>query len=156
MRCVCGDAWELATKIYKLKMEDKATFYSPSEEWIILAASTKLSIPCMLAPESTTHSLSLGFGGEVQAKEEATVYVRELDLFVTVMLLKIHRQFFHLENSAKNLGTITYLWTRNHISSNMARKFIVTHQIMNHSSYLVYPRVPLPHQLHLHLHRRKL
>ena len=43
--------------------------------------------------------------GEVLAKEEATVYVREMDLFVTVM---------HLENtppvlsfdSAKNLGTV--------------------------------------------------
>ena len=37
----------------------------------------------------------------------------------------------------------------------MARNFIATHQIMCHSSYLVYPRVPLPHQLLLHLHRRK-
>ena len=39
---------------------------------------------------------------EVLAKEEATVYVRELDLFVTVMLL-----VSTLENSAKNLGTVT-------------------------------------------------
>ena len=31
---------KLAKKIYKLKMEDKATFYSPSEEWIMPAAST--------------------------------------------------------------------------------------------------------------------
>ena len=47
--------------------------------------------------------------GEVLAKEEALVDVRELDLFVTVMFLD-----------------------------------------------LVYPRVPLPHQLLLHLHRNKL
>ena len=39
---------------------------------------------------------------EVLAKEEATVYVRELDLFVRVMLL-----VSTLENSAKNLGTVT-------------------------------------------------
>ena len=36
--------------------------------------------------------------GEVQKNEEATVYVRELDSFVTVMLLEKHPQFFHLEN----------------------------------------------------------
>ena len=97
--------------------------------------------------------------GEVLAKEEATAYVRELDLFVTVMLcfLKIHWQFSHLENSSKNLGAVTIgPVVNNHISSKMARKFIATHQIMHHSSYQVCPRVPLPHRLLLHLHRRKL
>ena len=39
-RCARGDAWELARKIFQLKQEDKATFYSPSEECIIPAAST--------------------------------------------------------------------------------------------------------------------
>ena len=39
-RCARGDAWELARKIYKLKQEDKASFYSPSEEWILPTAST--------------------------------------------------------------------------------------------------------------------
>ena len=94
---------------------------------------------------------------EVPTKEEATVFVRELDLFVTVMLREIHRQFFHLENSAKNMGTVTIgRVARNHTSSKMARNFTATHQIMHHSSYLVYPRVPLPHPLLPHLPRRKL
>ena len=39
-RCARGDAWELARKIHKLTKEDKAAFYSPSEEWILPAAST--------------------------------------------------------------------------------------------------------------------
>ena len=39
-RCARGDAWELAKTIFKLKMEDTATFDSPSEEWIVPAAST--------------------------------------------------------------------------------------------------------------------
>ena len=39
-RCARGDACELARKIFKLKKGDKATFYSPSEEWILPAAST--------------------------------------------------------------------------------------------------------------------
>ena len=64
---------------------------------------------------------------------------------------------FHLENSAKNMGTVTIGWVaRNHTSSKMARNFTATHQIMYHSSYLVYPRVPLPHLLLPHLPRRKL
>ena len=59
--------------------------------------------------------------GEVPTKEEATVYVRELDLFVTVMLLESTQPSFHSENSAK----ITYIPTsgpvaRNHNSSKMA------------------------------------
>ena len=46
--------------------------------------------------------------GKVQTNEEATVYVRELDSFVTVMASwKYTGSFFHLENSAKNLGTTT-------------------------------------------------
>ena len=44
--------------------------------------------------------------GEVLGKEKATVYVCVLDIFVTVMLLEMHRQFFHSENSSNNLGTV--------------------------------------------------
>ena len=69
----------------------------------------------------------------------------------------IHRLFSHSENSAKNSGTVIIgRVARNHMTSRKARKFIATHQIMYNSLYLVYPRVPLPHQLLLHLHRRKL
>ena len=34
------DAWRLAKNIYKLKEKDKATFFSPSDEWSLPAAST--------------------------------------------------------------------------------------------------------------------
>ena len=40
-RCAQSKAWNLDKNIYKLKEKDKATFYSPSEEWVLLAASTK-------------------------------------------------------------------------------------------------------------------
>ena len=33
--------WNLGKNMYKLKEEDKATFYSPAEEWVLPAASTK-------------------------------------------------------------------------------------------------------------------
>ena len=39
-RCARGIAWNLARNIYKLQEKDKATFYSPSEKWIVPAAST--------------------------------------------------------------------------------------------------------------------
>ena len=39
-RCACGKARNLANNIYKLRGKDRATFYSPEEEWVLPAAST--------------------------------------------------------------------------------------------------------------------
>ena len=39
-RCVHREAWDLARND-KLKNEDKATFYSPTEAWVMLAPSSK-------------------------------------------------------------------------------------------------------------------
>ena len=133
-RCARGDASELAKKIYKLKKEGKATFYSPSDLWILPAASTiypeerefvedsrasmhmvskkdfnKAELETVRISKSPTVVMTAN--DEVLAKEEATENVRELDLFLKVMLLeKYTRQFFQLENFAKNLGTC-YRWT---------------------------------------------
>ena len=35
-----GDAWRLATDIFKLKETDKAAFFSPTNEWSLPATST--------------------------------------------------------------------------------------------------------------------
>ena len=40
-RCARGKGWNLAERIDKLKEKDMATFNSPAEEWVVLAASTK-------------------------------------------------------------------------------------------------------------------
>ena len=40
-RCARSKAWNLAQNIYKLKEKEKATFYSPSEEWVFPVAETK-------------------------------------------------------------------------------------------------------------------
>ena len=40
-RCSQSKAWNLAKNIFKLTENDKATFYSPAEEWVLPAASTK-------------------------------------------------------------------------------------------------------------------
>ena len=106
-----GDAWRLAKNICQLKKEDKATFYSPDKEWILPAASTikpeeksfvvdsgssmhmaskkdinKAELETLRISKNPTTVMTAN--GEVQTREEATVYVRELDLFVTVMLLE--------------------------------------------------------------------
>ena len=44
--CARGDAWRLANKIYELKEKDKATFFSPADEWrLILSAGKTSTLP---------------------------------------------------------------------------------------------------------------
>ena len=123
-RCVRGDAWRLAKNISELKEKDKATFLlpyqrmvspsairnEPEEKDIVVdsgASMHMLSRKDMNSAEKETVRVSkspttvVTANGEVQTKEEATAYVKELDLFVTVILSKIHRQFSHSENFAK-------------------------------------------------------
>ena len=134
-RCARGDAWELAKKIFKLTNEDKATFYSPSEEWIIPVASTiktrrkrefvvdsgasmhMVSRKDLNSAELETARVSkspttvvMTTNGEVQTKEEATVCVRELDLFVTVMLLENTPAVLSLGKLCEEFG-YSYHWT---------------------------------------------
>ena len=110
-RCARGDAWRLAKKILKLKEKDKTTFFSPSVVWCLPAPSVikpkerefvvdsgasmhMLSRKDLNSAELETVRVSksptivVATNGEVQTKEEATVYVKESDLFVTVKLLE--------------------------------------------------------------------
>ena len=132
-RCARGDAWRLAKNIYKLKEKDKATFFSPTDEWSLPAASTiqpeesefvvdsgasmhmvsrkdlksaKLE-PVRISKSPTTVVTA---NGEVLAEEEATVYVRQLDLFVTVMLLEDTPAVLSLGKLCEDHG-YNYHWT---------------------------------------------
>ena len=93
--------------------------------------------------------ISMTANGEVLTREEATVYVKQLDLFVTVLLLQETPAVLSLGNSAKNMGAGKAV--KIHISSKMARKLIALQQTMYHLWFLEYQRV-LP-QLRLHLPR---
>ena len=63
------------------------------------------------------HSSYLRKIGEVQTHEEATVYVKELDIFLTVKSSRIRQQFYRLESFAMNKDTHTSGSTvKNHIS----------------------------------------
>ena len=123
-RCALGGAWRLAKNIFKLQETDKATFSSPTKEW-------SLPAPSAIKPEerefvvdsgASMHVLSrkdLNFADletvrvskspttvvtEVRTAEEATVYVKELDLVVTVRLLDDTPAFLSLEKLCQDHG----------------------------------------------------
>ena len=105
-RCARGDAWRLAKNILEFKETDKTTFLSPTNEWSLPAPSTIKPEEREFVEDSgaSMHMLSrkdlnsvrvsncpttvVTANGEVQTKEHATVYVKELDLLLTVMLLE--------------------------------------------------------------------
>ena len=110
-RCARGKACNLAENIYKLKEKDQSTFYSPSEKWVMPVTPTKepeerefvadsgagmhmVSERDLYSAELETMRISrspttvMTANGKVQTREEATVFIKELDLFLTVMLLE--------------------------------------------------------------------
>ena len=149
-RCARGDAWRMAKNILELKETDKATFFSPTTEWCLPAPSViklwerefvvdsgpsvhMLSGKDLNSAEWETVRVSrspttvVTANGEVPTKEEATVYVKELDLFVRVKLLDDTPAVLSLRKLCQDLG-YSYEWTtgqkpqlaRNHYSSKMA------------------------------------
>ena len=110
-RCARSKAWNFGKNMYSFKEKDKAAFYFPTEERVLPAASTKEPEEREFAVDSAAnmqmvskrdlHSAELvtirtsrspttvmTTKGEVQTREEATVFVKELDLFMTNMLLE--------------------------------------------------------------------
>ena len=96
-------AWKMARCILKLKEKHKTTFFSPSENWCLPSPSTikpeerefvvdsgasmhMISKKDLNSAELETVTTSrspmtvITANGEVQTNEEATVYVRELDI----------------------------------------------------------------------------
>ena len=110
-RCAREVAWKLAKNILTLKETDKATSFSLTNEWCLPAPSSMkpeereflvhsgasahmLSRKDLNSAELETVKVSesptvVATNGEVQTKEEATVYVKELDFFVRVKLLEV-------------------------------------------------------------------
>ena len=110
-RCAWEAAWRLAKSILKLNEKIKAAFFSPSENWCLPAPSTlkpeerefvvdsgasmhMISKKDLNSAELETVTTSrspttvITANGEVQTHEEATVYVKELDIFLTMKVLE--------------------------------------------------------------------
>ena len=104
-------AWKLAKSVLNLMERDRATFFSPSENWCLLAPSSlkpeerefvvdsgasmhmiskkDLSDAEMDALTKSCSSTTLiAANVEVQTHEEATVYVKELEKFLTMKVLE--------------------------------------------------------------------
>ena len=103
-------AWSLAKNVFKLKEQDRATFFSPSENWCLPASNLKpeegefvvdsgasmhmvskkdLSDAEMDSlTKSCCPTIVITANGEVQTHEEAIVYVKELDIFLTMKVLE--------------------------------------------------------------------
>ena len=103
-------AWKLAKSVLKLKEHERATFFSPSENWCLPASTLKpeerefvvdsgasthmiskkdLSVAEMdTLTKSCSPTIVITANGEVQTHEEATVYVKELDIFLILKVLE--------------------------------------------------------------------
>ena len=103
-------AWKLAKNVIKLKEHQRATFFSPSENRCLPASTLQLeerefvvdsgasmhmiSKKDLIDAEMDTLTKScsptifITANGEVQTHEEATVYVKELDIFLTMKVFE--------------------------------------------------------------------
>ena len=120
-------------KTYEFEAKDKATFSSLSEEWVLPVASTKEpeERKCVVYSGASRHMVSkkelnsaeletmrisrspttvMTTNGKVQTREETTEDVKELDLFVTVMLLEETPAVLSKEKLCEDHG-FSYHWT---------------------------------------------
>ena len=102
-------AWKLAKNVFKLKEYEKAAFFSPTEDKCLRASVLKPEREFVVDSGASMHMISkkdlceaemdtltkscsptivITANGEVQTHEEATVYVKELDIFLTMKVLE--------------------------------------------------------------------
>ena len=102
-------SWKLAKSVFKLEEKNKATFFSPSENRCLPASTLKSEEREFVVDsgasmhmiskknlndaemdtltKSCSPTIVITANGEVQTHEEATVYVKELDIFLTMKVL---------------------------------------------------------------------
>ena len=103
-------SWKLAKSVLNFKEQQRATFFSPSENRCLPASNLKpeerefvvdsgASMPMIIKKElidaemetltkSCSPTIVITANGEVQTHEEAIVYVKELDIFLTMKVLE--------------------------------------------------------------------
>ena len=125
-------AWKLAKSVSDLKERDRATFFSFSENWCLSAPSTLKpeerefvvdsgasmhmiskkdlnSAEMDTLTKSRSPTIVITTNGEVQTHEEATVYVKELDIFLTMKVLENTPAVFLLGKLCDENG-YSYAW----------------------------------------------
>ena len=178
-RCAREAAWKLAKNVFKLKEHQRATFFSPSENWCLPAPPT-------LEPEERGFVVDSGASmhmiskkdwntaeletvttsrspttdktanGELQTNVEATVYVKELDIFLTKKLVEDTPAVLSLVKLCDEHG-YSYEWINGQIRPVFGNSAIKRTSLR--SWFLVHPRF-LPQaclpQHPWHLQGRKL
>ena len=162
-------AWRLAKNVLKLKEHERATFFSLPENRCLLA-------PSIFKPEEREFVVDSGASmhmiskkdlsdaemdtltkscsptivstanGEVQTHEEATVYVKELYIFLTMKVFEDARQQFYRSGSFA-MNTDTHLsgsTVENHISLKMVFEYSVIRTTSFRSWFLACQRVLPP------------
>ena len=132
-------AWKLAISVLILKEHQRATFFSPSENRCLPASTLKpeerefvvdsgasmhmISKKDLSNAEMDTLTKSyspttvITANGEVQTHEEAIVYVKELDIFLTMKVLDNTPAVLSMESFAMKTGIPTNgSMVKNHIS----------------------------------------
>ena len=124
-------AWKLAKSVVKLKEHEKATFFSPSENRCLPASTLKpeerefvvdsgasmhmISQKDLNDAEidnltkSCSPTIVITANGEVRTHEEATVYVKELGIFLTMKVLENTPAVLSLGKLCEDHG-YTYEW----------------------------------------------
>ena len=133
------EAWKLAKNVLKLMEHQRATFFSPSENRCLPASTLKpeerefvvdsgasmhmiskkdLSNAEMdTLTKSCSPTIVITANAEVQTHEEAIVYVKELDIFLTTKVLDNTPAVLSLGNFAMKTGISTNgSMVKNHIS----------------------------------------
>ena len=162
-RCAREAAWRLAKCILKLNEKNKAAFFSPSENWCLLAPSTpkpeerefvvdsgaSMHMICKkdlnsAEMDTLTKSCSpttvITANGEVQTHEEATLHVKELDILLTMKVFEDTPAVLSMNTDTLSSGSTV----KNHISLKTVFGYNATRRTSFRSWFLVCHRVLPP------------
>ena len=135
-------AWKLAKSVLKLKEHERATFFSPSEnrcqpasklkpeerEFVVDSGASMHTISKKdlnsaemdTLTKSCSPTIVITANGEVQTHEEAIVYVKELDIFLTMKVLENTPAVLSLGKLCDENG-YSYEWINGHLIKNGIR-----------------------------------
>ena len=176
-------AWKLAKSVLKLKEKNRATFFSLSENRCLLASTFKLEEREFVVDSgASVHMISkkdlskaemdtltkscsptivIPANGEVQTHEEAIVYVKELDTFLTMKVLDNTPAVLSLGKLCDEHG-YSYEWINGQKKKNISFKTGFEYNATRRTSFLSWfqacRRVRLPVliiQLQGHLQDRR-
>ena len=173
-------AWKLAKSVVKLKEKNKATFFSLSENRCLPASTLKLEEREFVVDSGASmHMISkkdlsdaemdtltkacsptivITANGEVQTHEKAIVYVKELDIFLTMKVLENTPAVLSLGKLCDENGYSYGSMVKNHISLKTGFGYPATRR----TSFLLWFHAcqirpqDLIHQLHGHFQDRRV